>query len=333
MVHSTATRTTSIIRALGWVAIVLSAILLLGDGVSRLAGLTQDPRPTDVLDIRYVQHPWITVLHIVPGLLFLTLAPLQFVARIRKRRIGLHRGLGRILAICAAISALFALVANFRLPAFGGISTQAATVFFGTIFLFSLTKALRHIRRKEVGLHREWMIRTFAIATGVATIRVFLELLTALSGLGLEEVFGASFWLGFGVNLLVAEAWINHTRVAGRLTGTRTLSASIGLCFVFVGIAPAVHAQSTPSFSASYDFLAYQNFKNPTIAGQPAPELRDTQVLTKRRHYFYEFPPLEECRDGLRARSTGTADGKKVKSSWLATRVPGHVSSRRRAIY
>ena len=216
MVSNKATRTTSIIRALGWVAIVLSAILLLGDGVSRLAGLTQDPRPTDVLDIRYVQHPWITVLHIVPGLLFLTLAPLQFVARIRKRRIGLHRGLGRILAICAAISGLFALVINFRFPAFGGISTQAATVFFAAIFLFSLTKALRHIRKKEVALHREWMIRTFALAMGVASIRVFIGLFTALSELGSEEVFGASFWLGFGVNLLVAEVWINHTRIAGR---------------------------------------------------------------------------------------------------------------------
>ena len=278
MVYNTATRRTSIIRALGWVAIVLSAILLLAEGASRLADLTQDPPPTDVVDIRYVQHPWITLLHIVPGLLFLTLAPLQFVARIRKRRIGVHRGLGRILATCAAISGLFALVANFRFPAFGGISTQAATVFFGAIFLFSLTKALRHIRMKEVSLHREWMIRTFALAMGVATIRVFLVLLTALSELSLEEVFGASFWLGFGVNLLVAEVWINHTRVADRLPGSRTLSASIGLCLVFVGIAPALHAQSRPSFSASYDFLPFQNFKDPRIAGQPAPELGDTQV-------------------------------------------------------
>jgi hypothetical protein len=66
--------------------------------------------------------------------------------------------------------------------------------------------------------------------------------------------------------------------VAGRLSGTRTLSTSIGLCLVFVGIAPAVHAQSTPSFSASYDFLPFQNFKDPRIAGQPAPELGDTQI-------------------------------------------------------
>ena len=85
MVSNTTTRTLSITRVLGWVAIVLSALLLLSDGAFRLADLTRDPPPTGVLDIRYVQHPWLTLFHIVPGLLFLTLAPLQFVARIRKR--------------------------------------------------------------------------------------------------------------------------------------------------------------------------------------------------------------------------------------------------------
>lgn len=216
MVLDEANGTMMLTRTLGWVAIVLSVTILLGDGANRLADMTQVPLPTDAFGVRYVQHPWVALLHIVPGLLFLSLAPLQFVARIRQRRIGLHRGLGRMLAICAAISGLFALVINFRFPAFGGTSTQAATVFFGAVFLFSLTKAIRHIRRKEVRLHREWMIRTFALAMGVASIRVFIGLFTALLELGLEEVFGASFWLGFGVNLLVAEAWINHTRMDGQ---------------------------------------------------------------------------------------------------------------------
>ncbi len=151
-----------ITRTLGWIAIVLAVIILLVFAAIRLADMTQNPPPIDAFGVRYVQHRWVALLHMVPGLLFLTLAPLQFVARIRQRRIGLHRGLGRMLAICAAISGLFAL------------------------------------------------------AMGVASIRVFVGLFTALSDLGVEEVFGASFWLGFSVNLLVAEVWINHTRVAGQ---------------------------------------------------------------------------------------------------------------------
>ena len=72
--------------------------------------------------------------------------------------------------------------------------------------------AMHHMFRKEVSQHREWMIRTFSLAMGVATVRVFLILLQSLMGLSQEESFGASFWLGFSVNLVVAEAWINHTR-------------------------------------------------------------------------------------------------------------------------
>ncbi|HIM78665.1 MAG TPA: DUF2306 domain-containing protein [Dehalococcoidia bacterium] len=102
------------------------------------------------------------------------------------------------------------------LPAFGGISTQSAVIFVSVLLLFSLSMAIRHIIRKEVRQHREWMIRTFAAAMSVATQRVFLILLTSLTGLSLEEVFGAAFWLGIGVNLVVAEVWINHTRASSR---------------------------------------------------------------------------------------------------------------------
>ena len=59
--------------------------------------------------------------------------------------------------------------------------------------------------------HREWMIRTFALAMRVATDRVFILLLLPLTSLSLEEVFDISFWLAFSVNLLGAEVWINQT--------------------------------------------------------------------------------------------------------------------------
>jgi uncharacterized membrane protein len=186
-------------------------------GANRMGQMSLDPAAASELDVRYIQHPWVSLLHIVPGVLFLTLAPLQFVARIRRRRrINIHRGLGRILATCAAISGVIVLVLNVVFPAFGGISTQTATAFLGVIFLFSLAMAIRHILRKEVRQHREWMIRTFALAVWVATVRVCFLLLGAITGLSVEETFGASFWLGFGVNLLIAEAWINYTRASSR---------------------------------------------------------------------------------------------------------------------
>ena len=187
-------------------------MIMLAFGMLRMAAMTQSPPAADVFDVRYVQHMLVAFVHIVPGLLFLSLAPLQFIPRIRKRHIRFHRVLGRVLVSCALISGVFALVVGFRLPVFGGIATQSAVAFFGAIFLFSLVKSLWHIRRKEVRLHREWMIRAFALAMGVATIRVFLVLFMELGSFSMEEAFGTTFWLGFSVNLLVAEVWINRTR-------------------------------------------------------------------------------------------------------------------------
>ena len=210
-------KTMKIASTIGWVVIVLSVLLMLFSGANRLASLTQDAATADDLGVRYIEHPWVSIFHIVPGVLFLTFAPLQFVARIRRRRISIHRGSGRILATLAAISSVLALVVNFLFPAFGGISTQSAVIFVSVLLLFSLSMAIRHILRKEVRQHREWMIRTFALAMSVASQRVFFILFRSLMGLTTEEAFGATFWLAIGVNLVVAEVWINHTRTVGRI--------------------------------------------------------------------------------------------------------------------
>jgi uncharacterized membrane protein len=206
----------TVTSTLGWGAVLLSILVLLVFSAIRFVEMAQVPAPTDSFAVRYVEHPVVALVHIVPGLVFIVLAPLQFIPRIRQRQLRFHRRLGWLLVPCAAVSGLYALVAAYRLPAFGGFLTQAATSVFGALFLFSLAKAVYHIRRREVRPHREWMIRVFALALGVATIRLVVGLSLALTDAGFEEVFGVAFWLGLGINLLVAEAWIRHTRRRGR---------------------------------------------------------------------------------------------------------------------
>lgn len=215
----TGTRTSKVIAALGWAMIVLSIIVLFVFAAIRLSDMTKGAAVTDAFGARYVEHPWTALIHIVPGLLFLAFAPFQFIPQIR-RRLSVHRRLGWFLVPCAAASGLFALVAAVQFPAFGGLITQAATAFFGLIFLFSLGKAVYHIRRKEVRLHREWMIRLFALGLGVATIRLVIGLSQAFTDISFEDGFGPAFWLGLGTNWLVAEAWIHYTRRSVRIPRT-----------------------------------------------------------------------------------------------------------------
>ena len=169
------------------------------------------------LDEVFARHPVLTMIHIVPGLLFMILGPLQFSTTIRARHLQWHRWNGRVVLGCGLVIGASALIMSFAMHSIGGVNQAAATVVFGTFFLFALCKAYRHIRHGEVVLHREWMIRAFAIGLAVATIRPIVGIFFAtsrLSGLAPSEFFGTAFWMGFVLHLLVAESWIGITQTA-----------------------------------------------------------------------------------------------------------------------
>ena len=166
------------------------------------------------LDDLFARYPILTLVHIVPGLLFMILGPLQFNPTIRARHLRWHRLSGRVFVVCGLVVGISALAMSFGMPAIGGVNQAAATTLFGTLFLFALCRAFWHIRRGEVARHREWMIRAFAIGLAVATIRPIIGMFFASSpftGLTPREFFGIAFWIGFVVHLIAAETWIHAT--------------------------------------------------------------------------------------------------------------------------
>lgn len=176
------------------------------------------------LDDLFARHAMLTLIHIVPGLLFMVLGPLQFNAKIRARYPQWHRLSGGIFVVCGMVIGISALVMSFGMPAIGGVNQAAATTLFGAFFLFALSKAFWHIRRGEIALHREWMIRAFSIGLAVATIRPIVGMFFAisrLSGLRPQDFFGIAFWIGFVLHLMAAEAWIH-------ITSSRQVAVSLG---------------------------------------------------------------------------------------------------------
>jgi uncharacterized membrane protein len=166
------------------------------------------------LDANFARQRLLTMVHIIPGLLFVLLAPLQFVRALRNRRPRLHRWMGRIVLASGAVIGITALVMSPQM-AIGGLNETVATMLFAILFLFALAKGFASIRRGNVALHREWMIRAFAIGMAVATIRPIMGVFFAtsrLTHLTPHDFFGTAFWLGFTVQSIVAEVWINYTR-------------------------------------------------------------------------------------------------------------------------
>ena len=171
--------------------------------------------PTAALDDVFARYPVLTLIHIIPGLLFITLWPLQFSATLRRHALGWHRWSGRVAVVCGLIIGASALVMSVAMPAIGGVNQAASTLLFGLFFLFALVNAFRHIRRRNIALHREWMIRAFSVGLAVATIRPIIGMFFAtslISGLAPYEFFGTAFWIGFTLHLIAAEVWIHWTR-------------------------------------------------------------------------------------------------------------------------
>jgi uncharacterized membrane protein len=158
-------------------------------------------------------RPGLTFTHIIPGALFMILAPLQFIPRLRSRYPRFHRWSGRLLVVLGLIIGISALIMSFT-SSIGGANETAATSVFAVLFLVSLCKGFYHIRRREIALHREWMIRMFAIGFAIASVRPIVGMFFAFSKLSPHEFFGIAFWLGFTIQLLLAEIWINYTRSA-----------------------------------------------------------------------------------------------------------------------
>lgn len=168
----------------------------------------------------YAAHPLPAYLHIAPGLVYLVGATFQLSARFRRRHLTLHRRMGRVLIACGVFSVATALFIGISHP-FGGWTEGAATVVFGLWFLTCLAVAFAAVRQRDIAGHRRWMIRAFAVATGIATIRlwtgVFIALDHAMTGAEpngpVADTFGLAFWLGLTTNVAIGEWWLRRTTV------------------------------------------------------------------------------------------------------------------------
>jgi uncharacterized membrane protein len=200
-----------------WITVVILCAIGAGAAARRIVALATTPIAGSSqlanMDAHFAAKAGMTLLHVVPSLLFVLLVPLQFISSLRRRHPRLHRWIGRVvmsLGLVAGISALW-----LSAHPVGGLVEGSATILFGCFFLFALGKAWWHIRNGRVALHREWVTRMVAIALGVATTRPIMGVFFAtspLTGLTPQQFFGPAMWLGFISTYLAAEIWILSPR-------------------------------------------------------------------------------------------------------------------------
>jgi uncharacterized membrane protein len=160
----------------------------------------------------------VLVTHIFLGSIMLGCATLQVWPWLRRRHLRIHRWSGRVYVICAIPVGLAGLyIAQFPT---GGAVQRVANTMLALLFLVCTINGYRAIRRRRITQHREWMIRSFALAFSIVANRVWLVVCMVIlaptaSGPGLIAAIGISTWMSWEVNLLIAEWWL-HRRPTGR---------------------------------------------------------------------------------------------------------------------
>ena len=128
---------------------------------------------------RYAAYPWLAYAHILPGAVYLSLAPFQLWRGFRNRNLKRHRRIGRVALAAGLTSGVFGVLFGF-FQSFGGTLQASASVVFGAWFVTALLLAYRAVRRRDITTHRRWMIRAFAVGLAVGTIRIWIGLFEAL---------------------------------------------------------------------------------------------------------------------------------------------------------
>lgn len=205
----------------GWVPFALIALVVVPAvaGSLRLVDLAGGPLLLPA-NARVTASPVPVTVHIVSAVGYATLGAFQFSAALRRRRPGWHRVAGRILVLlglAVALSALWMTQFYPRQPG-TGVLAHVFRLAFGSGMAASLVLGVTAIRRGDVGRHRAWMTRAYALALGAGTQTFTLGIGAAAFGTGVLTK-DLSLGAGWVINLAVTEYVIR--RHAGRRPGRR----------------------------------------------------------------------------------------------------------------
>lgn len=107
--------------------------------------------------------------------------------------------------------------------AVGGKVEISAVLFFNSLFVVYLVRALTFATSSNNPRKRRWMLRAIAVLLGIATTRPVMGILFAAAHLTLltpSQFFGMAFWIGFSLNTIAIELWLRRSQ-AGKSQAER----------------------------------------------------------------------------------------------------------------
>ena len=153
----------------------------------------------------YFPVRWWLLAHALGGLIAFVAGPFQFSSRFRQRYLPVHRAMGRcyVAGVAIAIPPSVYLSITHNTLAFRFFLLTLAGV-----WLITTAIAFAAVLNGNIHIHRQWMVRSYAVTTTFATARV-LTAIPAIGGGG-EEIYVPAQWALLVATMLLAElglAW------------------------------------------------------------------------------------------------------------------------------
>lgn len=147
--------------------------------------------------IAFFIHVFVSIITLVAGFT-------QFSNSILKIKPSVHRMMGKVYVIAVLFLAapsglIIGIYAN------GGLSSQIAFCTLAILWFYFSFKGLVAIRNKDIMSHKKWMIRSFALTLSAITLRAWKVTLVFLFHPKPMDVYILVAWLGWVLNLLIAE--------------------------------------------------------------------------------------------------------------------------------
>ena len=155
----------------------------------------------------YIEMPhyrWAFFIHVFSSIFVLLAGFTQFSPVIRRRFMSLHRRAGWLYA---GVTLLLAAPSGFVIGIYanGGFPSQLAFCMLAVLWFLFTFLAIRKVAQGDILAHRRWMIRSFALALSAITLRAWKYVLVALFHPKPMDVYMVVAWLGWVLNLIIAE--------------------------------------------------------------------------------------------------------------------------------
>jgi uncharacterized membrane protein len=203
--HSTGRRS-STRPPLAWWLVALLALPIVAYAMA-YAVIGAPMYPGNLAD-SFLARPWGIYPHAFFGSVALGLGALQFNRWILLRHRALHRALGTIYVASSVMVGLAGLYMS--LYSFGGLVSHIGFGALGVLLLVTTARAYTAARARTIAMHRQWMLRSYALLFAAVTLRIELPLLIMAFG-EFTPAYQVVSWLSWVPNILWAEWYIRRT--------------------------------------------------------------------------------------------------------------------------